>query len=69
MKTIMTRTNEKMIMAKLTDFSGTIEIAVFPRVLESVKDLIYPDSCIAVKGRISRRGDLTSFIVEKAKAL
>ena len=68
-KNILTRNNEKMIMAKLSDFSGTIEIAVFPRALEAVKDLISVDSCIAVKGRISRRGHLTSFVVEKVKPL
>mgnify|MGYP001569264094 CR=1 FL=1 len=68
-KSITTRNNEKMIMAKLTDFSGTIELALFPRVLKDFKDLVYPGACIAVRGRVSRRGNYTSFIAEKIKAL
>ena len=68
-KEIMTKGNEKMVFMKLTDFSGTIEVAIFPRVLDGFKDFVKPDACIAIKGKVSKRKGETSFIAEKIKAL
>jgi DNA polymerase III subunit alpha len=66
---LLTKKNERMTFMRLADFSGTIEIAVFPRILEEFKTLIQPEACIVVKGRVSKRNGETSFIAEKIKAL
>ena len=68
-KNLTTKNNESMLMGKISDFSGTVEFAVFPRNLTEVRALLTPGNCVAVKGKVSRRGDLLSFVVEKVKAL
>lgn len=66
---VLTKNNERMVFMKLTDFSGTIEVAVFPRVLTEFKEFVQPDACIAIKGKVSKRKGETSFIADKIKAL
>ncbi len=68
-KALTTKNNEQMMMGKIIDFSGSIEFAVFPRNLNEVKDLLQPGNCVAIKGKVSRRNDLISFVVEKVKPL
>ncbi len=69
LRDVTTKNNEHMVFLKLADFSGTIEVAIFPRIYTEYKEFIKPDLCIAVKGRVSKRRDETSFIAEKIKAL
>jgi DNA polymerase III subunit alpha len=66
---ISTKSGERMVFMRLIDFTGSIEIAVFPRVLTEFRDLVQSDTCIAVKGRVSKRNGETSFIAEKIKSL
>lgn len=66
---VLTKNNERMVFMKLADFSGTIEVAVFPRVYNEFKEFIKPDACIAIKGKVSKRKGETSFIADKIKAL
>lgn len=66
---VLTKGNERMVFMKLTDFSGTIEVAVFPRIFNEFKNFIKPDACIAIKGKVSKRKGETSFIADKIKAL
>ena len=66
---VITKNNEKMIFMKLSDFSDSIEIAIFPRIYKDFKEFIKPDLCIAIKGKISKRKGETSLIADKIKAL
>ncbi len=66
---VMTKNNEHMVFMKLSDFTGTIEVAVFPRVYNEFKQFVQADACIAVKGKVSKRKGETSFIADKIKAL
>jgi DNA polymerase-3 subunit alpha len=68
-RTILTRTGDQMAFVKLTDFDGTIEAAVFPRVYSEYKDIIKRESVIALKGRLSNRNGELSLIADKLKAL
>lgn len=68
-KLILTKKNEHMAFLKIADFTGSIEVVVFPRMLTECSELIGPDKLIAVKGRFSRRNDSPSVIAEKIKAL
>ena len=66
---VLTKKNERMVFMRLSDFSGAIEVAIFPRVLNEFREFVTPETCIAIKGRVSKRKDETSFIAEKIKPL
>ena len=66
---VLTKGNERMIFMRLTDLSGSTEVAIFPRVLTEFKQFVEPDAIIAIKGKVSKRKGETSFIAEKIKSL
>lgn len=66
---ILTKNGERMSFLKLVDFTGSIEVVVFPRVFKEQTALFSPGSCVMLKGKISERNGEPSFVVEKAKAL
>ena len=66
---VLTKNNERMVFMKIADFTGSIEVAIFPRVLTEFREFVSMDKCIAIKGRVSKRKGETSFIAEKIKAL
>ena len=68
-KVVITKKNEHMVFMRIADFTGSIEVVVFPRTLAECKDLIGTDKCVAIKGRFSRRNDAPSIIAEKVRAL
>ena len=53
----VTRNNSIMAFLKLEDLTGTIEVIVFPKTLDKVKDLCVTDSLVVVKGRLSLKED------------
>ena len=53
----VTRNNSIMAFLKLEDLTGTIEVIVFPKILEKVKDLCVTDSLVIIKGRLSLKED------------
>ena len=66
---VLTKGNERMVFMRLADLSGVIEVAIFPRILSEFRQFVQPDICIAIKGKVSKRKNDTSFIAEKIKAL
>ncbi len=68
-KQFSTKKNEKMLFIKIADYTGSMEGVVFPKTLKQYPELFMPDACIAVKGRLSKRNDAPSIVIEKAKAL
>lgn len=46
-----------MAFLKLEDLTGTIEVIVFPKTLDKVKELCVTDSLVIVKGRLSLKED------------
>lgn len=53
----ITRNNTMMAFLKLEDLTGIIEVIVFPRTLDKVRELIKPDILVAIKGRVSIKED------------
>ncbi|OOM81213.1 DNA polymerase III subunit alpha [Clostridium sp. BL-8] len=53
----ITRNNSIMAFLTLEDLTGTIEVIVFPKTLEKVKDLCVTDSLVIIKGRLSLKED------------
>lgn len=68
-KMVITKKNEHMVFMRIADFTGSIEVVVFPRTLAECKELLGADKLVAIKGRFSRRNDAPSIIAEKVRAL
>ncbi|MCK5059815.1 MAG: DNA polymerase III subunit alpha [Candidatus Pacebacteria bacterium] len=68
-KNILTKKGAQMMFAKIGDFTGSIEVVVFPSLYEECKKILVPEHCVAIKGHISKRNGGVSLIVEKVKKL
>lgn len=68
-KLVITKKNEHMAFLRIADFTGSIEVVVFPRTFTEVKEFLAVDKMVAIKGKFSRRNDSPSVIAEKVKAL
>ena len=58
-----------MAFVKLDDFTGAIELVIFPSVFERTRYLWRQDAVILVKGNIYEREDRLTVIVDDAKNL
>jgi DNA polymerase-3 subunit alpha len=58
-----------MCFVTLEDFSGAIEVIVFPRTFERAGPLLIPDRPIMVSGRTSITDDKIKVIAESVKSL
>lgn len=66
----VTRNNTIMAFLKLEDLSGTIEVIVFPKTLDKVRDVCKEDSLVIIKGRISLKDEeLPKLICESIEPL
>ncbi len=69
-KKITTRsTNSEMAFIKIDDFTGTIELVVFPSIYERTKSLWYQDRVVLIKGKVSQKDDRITVIVDDGKLL
>ena len=68
-RVILTKGGDQMAFIKLVDESGTIEAVIFPKDFVIYKSIIKPESCIALKGRVSNRNGELSLVAEALKAL
>lgn len=68
-KTILTKKGEKMAFIKLSDFSDSLEIVIFPKVYTEFASLLMEEKCIMIKGKISKRNEETSLLAERIKEL
>jgi DNA polymerase-3 subunit alpha len=68
-RTIQTKNNETMAFVTISDFSGSADAVVFPRVYREFRELIAPDRCLAIKATINTRNGEKSFVIERAKGL
>lgn len=68
-KKIVTKTGKAMLIAKIEDLSGTIEITIFPNTLEKTLTIWQKDNIIIVEGRVNQGFDGLKIICEKVKKL
>lgn len=68
-KTILTKKGEKMAFVTLSDFTTTLEVVVFPSTYERYKTLLENDDPLMITGKVSKRNDETSLLVETMKRL
>lgn len=66
----VTRNNTMMAFLKLEDLTGTIEVIVFPKALDRLRDIIKEDILVKLKGRVSIKEDeLPKIICENIEGL
>ncbi|HWB34222.1 MAG TPA: OB-fold nucleic acid binding domain-containing protein, partial [Candidatus Paceibacterota bacterium] len=68
-RTILTKGGDQMAFVKISDFDGSIEAAIFPRIYKEFHEILKPESVIALKGRLSNRNGEISMVADKLKAL
>jgi DNA polymerase-3 subunit alpha len=68
-RTLLTKSGEKMAFIKLEDKTGSIEAVVFPKVFKEHANAIVSGACILVKGKVSIRNGETTLAIEELKLL
>lgn len=69
-KKIFTRAgNHEMAFAKLEDFTGIIEVVVFPKIYATTSDLWKVDRVVKLTGRLDEKDDRLTILVDDVKAL
>ena len=58
-----------MMFLKIADYSGNIEVVVFPKVFTEFSNILLPETCVVAKGKFSIRNGAPSVIIEKLKKL
>jgi DNA polymerase-3 subunit alpha len=66
---IVTRKGDNMAFVDLEDLEGSMEVVVFPKVLEAYQALITDDAIIKIKGRLDVKEDEVKLIAQEIKAL
>ncbi len=66
-RVVTTKKNERMAFVRLADYTGSIEAVVFPRLFETVREILLPETCIALEGKVTIRNDEKSLMIEKMK--
>ena len=68
-RVILTKNGDQMAFIKLADYVGNIEAVVFPKTFAEVKEMLKPDTCIAIKAKLTNRNGELSLVTEALKAL
>ncbi len=66
---ILTKKGDRMAFVRLSDYTGTLEVVLFPEAYETYKLIVEPGTCIGVKGKLSSRNGEISIIADKIKTL
>ncbi len=68
-KTIFTKNNEKMAFISLSDKKDSIEAAIFPEKYEKYKEILQEDKILVVKGKLTKRNDELSILLDAAREM
>ncbi len=68
-KITVTKKGDKMALVRLRDYTGIIEVAIFPETYKRFKSVILPDRPLLVKGKISTRNNEKTMIVDDINSL
>jgi len=64
---VITKNNERMTFLKISDLTGSIEAVAFPSIFKASMDILIPEKCIALSGKVSLRSGEKSIIIEGVK--
>ena len=65
-KEIHTKKGDRMLFLGISDYTSTIEAVVFPKTLEEYQEVLQPEACVLVKGKLSDRNGEKSIIIDSA---
>src|SRR3989338_4772867 len=68
-RVVVTKNNERMIFLKIGDLTGSIEAVAFPAIFKEAIDILVPEKCIALSGKVSNRNGEKSLIIEAVKEI
>ncbi len=68
-KQIITKKGDPMAFVKISDFSGSLELVVFPKIWKDLKDTLETNETYAFKGKLERKEDDYNFLLDKAKKI
>ncbi len=68
-KSIITKKGERMAFVTIADSEASIEAVAFPKVYQEAKEALEVGRCVLVKGKLSRRNDEASLLIDKVKKL
>ncbi|MCF8009959.1 MAG: DNA polymerase III subunit alpha [Clostridiales bacterium] len=68
-KKITTKNGEPMAFARIEDFTGSIEIVIFPSVYKKYQQIIYSERVIMLEGRISINGEELKILADSMEYL
>ena len=66
---VITKNNERMAFLKIADFTDSIEAVAFPSLYKESIDVLAPEKCIALSGKVSLRNGEKSIIIEAVKEI
>ena len=65
----VTKKGDKMALLTLRDYTGSIEVAVFPETYKRHKDIITLDTPLVVRGKVSTRNGEKTIVLDEIKLL
>ena len=68
-RTILTKSGEKMAFLTVADTTDSIEAVIFPKLFKEHVALVTPDTCLLIKGKVTVRNGEPSIAIEELKAL
>lgn len=68
-KTILTKKGDRMAFITVADREGSIEAVAFPKTYTEFRDAFKVGACVLIKGKLSRRNDEPSILIDKVKKL
>jgi DNA polymerase III subunit alpha len=66
---VVTKNNERMAFLKIADLEDSIEAVAFPKIFQASIDILVPEKCIALSGRVSLRNGEKSILIEAVKEI
>jgi len=66
---VITKNNERMAFLKISDLTDSIEAVAFPSIFQKSIDILIPEKCIALTGKVSLRNGEKSIIIEGVKEI
>ena len=66
---VTTKKGDRMAFVKLSDYTGSIDAVVFSKLFETTKDILLPDTIIAIQGKVTERNGEKSLMIESFKKI
>lgn len=66
---IVTQKGDNMAFIKVADLSTSIEVVAFPKTYKTYQEILQPEYCISIKGKISHRNGQVSLLADAIKKL